>query len=228
MSIALQSGSGFLRGIGFVPINESEEFKRLDPIKPSQNPEGAEGAEDSVSSSSFSSCSSSIGKDSDAEGSDEEEENGEVQSKYKGPLEGMTSLEESLPIRRGISSFYAGKSKSFTSLSEAISSSVCSKDLGKTENAYSRRRKTALALKVSWDKPYSSVLRSSRIGITKKSPTPTRSTLAIAVAMSSSPRPPLPPSVRSTTTAASPMWSPLLQQCSFPTRSFSLGDLSEI
>lgn len=48
--------------------------------------------------------------------------------------------------RRGISKFYCGKSKSFTSLEDTISSSM--KDIGKPEDAYTRKRKNLLAFSI--------------------------------------------------------------------------------
>lgn len=48
--------------------------------------------------------------------------------------------------RRGISKFYCGKSKSFTTLADAISQSTSAKDLAKPENAYTRKRKNLLSL----------------------------------------------------------------------------------
>ncbi|KAG2328042.1 hypothetical protein Bca4012_037082 [Brassica carinata] len=101
-------------------------------------------------SSSFSSSSYSIGVNSDDEGGDNEAE-----SPYKGPLDMMESLEEVLPIRRGISKFYKGKSKSFRSLKEAESSPM--KDLGTPDNLYRRRRRNLLSHRIC-----------SRGGISKK------------------------------------------------------------
>ncbi|KAJ0265908.1 hypothetical protein HA466_0021210 [Hirschfeldia incana] len=83
------------------------------------------------------SSSSPIGKKSDDEGGENEAE-----SPYKGPLDMMESLEEVLPIRRGISKFYKGKSKSFMSLNNIESLSV--KDLGRPDNLYSRHRRNLL------------------------------------------------------------------------------------
>ncbi|KVI12207.1 uncharacterized protein LOC112507987 [Cynara cardunculus var. scolymus] len=100
-----------------------------------------------------SSSSSSIGKNSDAlsGGGDSDEDDGEVQSKDNGSLNGLNSLEEVLPIRRGISTFYAGKSKSYGSLADA--SSVPSiQDIVKPEDAYSRKRKNMLAHNALLDK----------------------------------------------------------------------------
>ncbi|KAH7282398.1 hypothetical protein KP509_35G029100 [Ceratopteris richardii] len=61
----------------------------------------------------------------------------EVQSSYKGPLSTMCSLEEALPRKRGLSGFFAGKSKSFSCLADV--SSV--EDLAKPERPFSKKRK---------------------------------------------------------------------------------------
>ncbi|XP_050215590.1 protein OXIDATIVE STRESS 3 LIKE 2-like [Mercurialis annua] len=103
---------------------------------------------DSDSDLSSSSSSSSIGKDSD-----EEEDCGgefEAQSSFKGPLDTMDALEEVLPIKKGISKFYNGKSKSFTSLADA-SSAPSVKAFAKPENPYNRKRKNVLARNVVCD-----------------------------------------------------------------------------
>lgn len=137
-----------------------------------------------------SSATSSIGRNSDlserstTDGDDDGDDN-EVQSAYNGPLDMMNSLEEVLPVRRGISSFYNGKSKSFTSLAEAASTSSV-KDIAKQENAYSRRRRNLLAINHVWDKSKGSPHRSNGCGIAKRPLSSSKSTLALAVAMSSS------------------------------------------
>lgn len=87
--------------------------------------------------------------------------------------------------RRGISKFYNGKSKSFTSLADA-STSASSKDLAKPENACNRRRRNILAYNHVWDKNRNFPLRSNGGGISKKLITTSKSTLALAVAMSNS------------------------------------------
>ncbi|KAJ7548256.1 hypothetical protein O6H91_07G004800 [Diphasiastrum complanatum] len=61
----------------------------------------------------------------------------EVQSCLRSPLDHMGSLEDFLPIKRGLSKVFSGKSRSFTSLSEV--SSV--RDLAKAENPYAKKRK---------------------------------------------------------------------------------------
>lgn len=138
----------------------------------------------SSSPSPASSASSSIGKNSDlSERSSSEEgedyEENEAQSSYKGPLEMMEALEEVLPMRRGISKFYSGKSKSFASLGDAASKS-CIKEITKPENAYTRKRRNLMAFNHVWDQ--------NRGGGISKRPimSSCRSTLAFAVAMTSS------------------------------------------
>ncbi|TKY57999.1 hypothetical protein E2542_SST15054 [Spatholobus suberectus] len=142
---------------------------------------GEDAAEEQCSTSS-----SSIGRNSDvsSERSMEEGEN-EVESAYHGPLHAMETLEEVLPIRRGISKFYNGKSKSFTTLADAASSPSV-KDIAKPENAYTRRRRNLMALNHVWDRNRNYPLRSSGGGICKRSISLSRSALALAVAMNNS------------------------------------------
>ncbi|KAI4379618.1 hypothetical protein MLD38_005894 [Melastoma candidum] len=139
--------------------------------------------------------SSSIGKNSDDDGeevgggrcseSGEEEGEGEneAQSCYKGGLELMEELEQVLPMRRGISKFYNGKSKSFTSLADASASSSVH-EIVKPENAYSRRCRNLMAFNHVWDKNRPSPLRgNSSGGISKRPLGSSKSTFALAVAM---------------------------------------------
>ncbi|KAG4931468.1 hypothetical protein GLYMA_17G226500v4 [Glycine max] len=195
------------------------------------------------------STSSSIGRNSDvsSERSMEEGEN-EVESAYHGPLHAMETLEEVLPIRRGISNFYNGKSKSFTTLADAVSSPSV-KDIAKPENAYTRRRRNLMALNHVLDKNNRNYpLRSSGGGICKRSISLSRSSLALAVAMnnsdssssitsedsgsssnslhSPSPLPPLHPRNRVSSSSGSGPSSPLLRNFS-PWRSFSVADLQQ-
>ncbi|TVU09724.1 hypothetical protein EJB05_43217 [Eragrostis curvula] len=110
--------------------------------------------------------SSSLGKDSD-DGSamgKEEERDGEVQSAYTG----LNALEESLPIRRGISKFYNGKSRSFTFLRDAITPSGSSRDIAKAENAYTRKRKNLLAYSIMYDKSQQTALETNESGSRKR------------------------------------------------------------
>ncbi|KAI5556494.1 hypothetical protein POPTR_018G048100v4 [Populus trichocarpa] len=241
MSIAVDStcnidmdSTGFPRGrLGFVvtssvfdsPVGRREEM-----------------AEECSPSSLTTSSKSSIGKDSDLSGGGEDglDEN-EVQSAYKGALDSMEGLEEVLPIRRGISKFYDGKSKSFTILSDA-SSSPSIKDIAKPENAFTRKRRNLLAFNHFWEKNRGFPHRN---GISKRPISSSKSTLALAVAMSSSESissasedsnststskspphlPPLHPRSRASHNNLASLPSP--RQSFSPWRSFSLADLQQ-
>ncbi|KAM6601545.1 protein OXIDATIVE STRESS 3 [Cannabis sativa] len=56
---------------------------------------------------------------------------------HNGPLYELSELMSQLPIKRGLSKFFQGKSQSFTSLSKVLSI----EDLAKKENPYNIRRK---------------------------------------------------------------------------------------
>ncbi|KAL8222948.1 hypothetical protein R6Q57_020347 [Mikania cordata] len=102
-----------------------------------------------------SSSSSSIGNNSDED--EDEDREGDVQSEYRydhdnqkttnGSLDdAIQALEEALPIRKGISTFYNGKSKSFTCLANMWSSTTPSiNDIAKPDNAFNRKRRNLLA-----------------------------------------------------------------------------------
>ncbi|XP_057497348.1 protein OXIDATIVE STRESS 3 LIKE 1-like [Actinidia eriantha] len=97
----------------------------------------------------------------------------EVQSPYKGgPLNNMDAFEEVLPIKRGLSKFYNGKSKSFGSSAHLASSSSSTsiQVLAKPEIAYTSRRRNLFASSACWDKNRSSPLRSTvtNSGISKR------------------------------------------------------------
>ncbi|XP_019415118.1 PREDICTED: uncharacterized protein LOC109326770 [Lupinus angustifolius] len=188
--------------------------------------------------------SSSIGNDSDADATSSETENeeNEAHSSYNGPLDMMDSLEEVLPIRRAISKFYNGKSKSFTSLADSSM-----EDIVKPENGYTRRRRNLMAFHHGWDKNRNFPLRSNSVsgGICKRTISSSRSTLALAFALnydscssctsegstsssnSRSPSPclpPLHPRIRVSGASAGPS-SPFHQSLSSSWRSFSFADL---
>ncbi|MBA0864790.1 hypothetical protein Goshw_006168 [Gossypium schwendimanii] len=93
----------------------------------------------------FSESSSSIGSPGDSE-DEEEEEDGVVSSGTSGGLASLGSLEDSLPIKRGLSNHYAGKSKSFANLLDV--STV--REVPKAENPFNKRRRVLLANK--WNK----------------------------------------------------------------------------
>ncbi|KAL1194051.1 Protein OXIDATIVE STRESS 3 LIKE 6 [Cardamine amara subsp. amara] len=88
--------------------------------------------------------SSSIGERSENE---EEEEEDDAVLFQGGTLDSFSSsLEDSLPIKRGLSNHYVGKSKSFGNLVEAASNNV--KDLEKVENPFNKRRRLLIANKL--------------------------------------------------------------------------------
>ncbi|KAH6779151.1 hypothetical protein C2S52_010388 [Perilla frutescens var. hirtella] len=244
MSIALQrnnSGGGHrIEGPGFVHREMAYVSSAYDSPELSACDRGSPEAVEEDPSGSLTSSSSSIGKNSDdhpggGSGSDEEE----VQSDYKGgPLDSLDSLEEVLPIKKSISKFYSGKSKSFTSLSDAASCPSI-EDITKPENAYTRKRKNLLVFNNLWDKNHNSILRNRNGGISKK-PTNSRSMLSLAANMNcsgsnsgetsnsnSSPPgcslPPLPPHARRNINSELSSSPPADK---FPSwRSFSLSDL---
>ncbi|KAK3213083.1 hypothetical protein Dsin_017789 [Dipteronia sinensis] len=94
---------------------------------------------------SDSSSSSSIGSDDDDD--EVNDANGDVSSS----ILSLDSLEDSLPIKRGLSSHFGGKSKSFSNLSEVNTV----KDLVKLENPFNKRRRVLIANKL-WSKSSSS------------------------------------------------------------------------
>ncbi|KVI01489.1 uncharacterized protein DDB_G0287625 [Cynara cardunculus var. scolymus] len=133
-----------------------------------------------------SSGSSSIGNNSD----DDDDREGDAESPYRydhhnnnnnnkinnGSLDdALQALEEALPIRRGISTFYNGKSRSFTCLADVWPSSPPSiKDIAKPENAYTRKRRNLLASTLSSSKNKNRAFQLSNISIgriSKKSKT---------------------------------------------------------
>jgi len=90
--------------------------------------------------------SSSIGESSENEEEEEEDDAVSFQG-GGGALDSFSSsLEDSLPIKRGLSNHYVGKSKSFGNLMEASNSNV--KDLEKGENPFNKRRRLLIANKL--------------------------------------------------------------------------------
>lgn len=143
--------------------------------------------------------------------------------------------------RRGISKFYDGKSKSFTSLVETVSSSSSVKDIGKPDDAYTRRRRNLMAVNHVWEKNRSFPLSG---GIFKRTMSASRSALALAFAINYddssssctseesnsnpvSPPPPLPPLYprSNVSSGSSGLSSPVIHQNFSGWRSFSLVDL---
>ncbi|XP_058786007.1 protein OXIDATIVE STRESS 3 LIKE 1-like [Vicia villosa] len=189
-----------------------------------------------------SSTTSSIGKDSDESKCGDIDDENEVQNAYKydEPFNMMESLQDLLPIRKGISKYYDGKSKSFMSLANAVSSSSV-KDIAKPENAYTRRRRNLMAFNLVWEKNRNFLLKSNNGAISKRTISLDRSTVALAFAMncdsssscsseestsSSNPRSP-PPLQRSQVSSASSIPSSYIQQNFSDWQSFSLADLQQ-
>ncbi|KAK6126746.1 hypothetical protein DH2020_014678 [Rehmannia glutinosa] len=216
-------------------IYNPTELSAVDRRFPAAQQLASEDQRGSLSSSS----TSSIGQNSDDSTSGVGGDGEEVQSEYKGgPLDSLEALEEVLPIKKSISKFYCGKSKSFTSLSDAAACSS-TKDITKPENAYTRKRKNLLAFNNILAKNHNNILRSSNSGISKR-PNNSRSMLALAETMncsetntgetscsnSSSPgccRPPLPPHARRAMHCEPSLLPPVDKFSSW--RSFSLADL---
>ncbi|KAI3814446.1 hypothetical protein L1987_14086 [Smallanthus sonchifolius] len=158
------------------------------------------------------------GCDSDDDGG------GEVQSLFKGSLNNLSDLEDALVVKRGISTFYSGKSKSYTSLADAVSVPSI-QDIVKPEDAYNRKRKNMLA---------HSVMLNKNRNFTSKSGISIANTGLMANGLnnihhnnaggeSSSPLPPLPARHRISPVNESLSSAPR-NHCS-PWRSFSLSDL---
>ncbi|KAJ1260672.1 hypothetical protein BS78_10G250500 [Paspalum vaginatum] len=79
---------------------------------------------------------------------DEEEEEGgeEVDSRREGGAAGgalacMDALDDALPIKRGLSNFFSGKSRSFANLQDAASAVSSARGLAKPENPFNKRRR---------------------------------------------------------------------------------------
>ncbi|XP_039145829.1 uncharacterized protein LOC120283245 [Dioscorea cayenensis subsp. rotundata] len=91
-----------------------------------------------------SSESSSIGQPDQSSSEDEEQVDDEVQSKFKKPLiMSLNSIQEALPIKRGLSNYFNGKSKSFACLSDVMNGKAL--DLVKNENPFNKRRRILMA-----------------------------------------------------------------------------------
>ncbi|CAA0836836.1 Unknown protein [Striga hermonthica] len=212
-----------------------QEFSAVDRKFPESPELEAEDHGDSLSSS----ITSSIGKNSDDSTAGAGGDGEEVQSEYKGgPLESLDALEEVLPMKKSISQFYSGKSKSFTSLSDAAACPSID-EITKPENVYTRKRKNLIAFNNIMDKNRDSIMRSTKGGISKR-PNSCRSMVALVAAanvyeansaetscsfssLQGSNRPPLPPHVRRAL-QPEPLVLPTADKLS-SCRSFSLSDL---
>ncbi|MBA0657805.1 hypothetical protein Goklo_010068 [Gossypium klotzschianum] len=204
--------SGFIHGMQCISVYDSPEEKRDDRLRLLSTEEEEVERDDDESGSC---SSSSIGRNSDDSGEspsdDDDSPEPEVQSQLKGPLDTMDALQEILPLRKGISKFYNGKSKSFTSLADAAA--VFSvKDFAKPEDPYNRKRKNLLARSSSLDKKPNNLLGN----------------IGTKISMASSPSnclPPLHPQCKKSTTIIKPSSSSFTARPNPPCRSYSLSDL---
>jgi hypothetical protein len=168
-SLVLHETDRVLRKIKH-PAQESPSFvydtlPKAEPILPTKE-------EIADENSSLLSSSIEDGADQDSSCSSDAE------TQSSGPLDQMTCLESSLPIRKpGLSKFFGGKSRSFSSLADVQSIS----DLAKPDNPYGRRRKMGFNCHLSRHRSYPPLSRSSVTGISKKSVNGSRSTLVVAV-----------------------------------------------
>lgn len=177
-----------------------------------------------------STSSSSIGNNSDAAGVDSGDEDAgeEVQSKDNSPLSGLNDLEQSLPIKRGISTFYAGKSKSYGSLTDAVSVKSI-QEIVKQEDAYSRKRKNMLAHTVLLDKFRKSTTENGipkRLAKNKNDRDESGESSNSSISRAGLSRPPLPAIDRRVSNKGSLDSSPRLYSSSC--RSLSLSDLQHV
>ncbi|PIN14344.1 hypothetical protein CDL12_13040 [Handroanthus impetiginosus] len=136
-----------LRHIEWAPINKDDEYCESSSIN------------DSLPSSSFSSSSSCSPELADDASSSSTSSSNSPPS--CGPLYELADLMAQLPIKRGLSKFYNGKSQTFGFLENVKSV----EDLAKKESCYSRRMKSC--------KSYEASLNHHKFGpkatITKKS-----------------------------------------------------------
>ncbi|KAK7301955.1 hypothetical protein RJT34_12832 [Clitoria ternatea] len=157
-------------------------------------------------SCSSSSSSSGISSRSSLECDSFEEVTSPVSSSSSdGPLNDMSSLFQQLPIKRGLSKYYQGKSQSFTSLTNVRSL----EDLAKPENPYNKRLKSCKSYREGFGERAREKCN-SQSAISKKgmmhSPSSRASCSTLSVRTGSGNfmggRPPIPPH-RSTTTTVS-------------------------
>ncbi|KAH7688066.1 hypothetical protein IHE45_03G007700 [Dioscorea alata] len=121
--------------------NTQQEDQQQESMHPSiaNHEEEEEEEKEDVSSES-----SSIGQPDQSSSEDEEQGEDEVQSKFKKPLiMSLNSIQEALPIKRGLSNYFNGKSKSFACLSDVMNGKAL--DLVKNENPFNKRRRILMA-----------------------------------------------------------------------------------
>ncbi|XP_039130807.1 uncharacterized protein LOC120267174 [Dioscorea cayenensis subsp. rotundata] len=94
--------------------------------------------EEETSSLSYIGQASDDDDDDDDDGGEEEEE---VESKRRDCLTSLVELHMFLPIKRGLSDFFEGKSRSFKCLSDLNIAAATAEVLAKPENPYNKRRR---------------------------------------------------------------------------------------
>lgn len=99
--------------------------------------------------------SSSIGTASDDEDPVLDGQDEEAQSKSTGDGGGssssfasLSSLEDSLPIKRGLSNYFVGKSRSFSNLADCANGEA--NEIGKPESPFNRKRRLEIACRFSF------------------------------------------------------------------------------
>ncbi|XAR73621.1 hypothetical protein NMG60_11007656 [Bertholletia excelsa] len=162
---------------------------------------------DSISSSSSSEVSSTLSSESELGDGDDADE-----ATSPGPLQDMSSLMEQLPIKRGLSKFFHGKSQSFTTLSNVRSL----EDLAKPENPYNKKLKSCKSygglLSQSQGSEGQLPRTSSSQRLISKKPASRASCSSFGAKRTPSflgNRPPVPPPRRSTSTAGISTQTPL-------------------
>lgn len=161
---------------------------------------------DTISESSFSSGDSMLLASSSSSGEASQlSDDTEAQSAYKEPTEPSFSVGASSLPRKGLSKFYAGKSRSFSCLRDVVSV----KDLAKPETPHGKKRR------VNSSSSGLPPLQKGAASISKKPLHSGKSTLALAVAMNT----------KEDYQAQASIGPPRYQKSVMPSRSFSLSDL---
>ncbi|KAI3869566.1 hypothetical protein MKX03_012143 [Papaver bracteatum] len=144
----------------------------------------------STSSSTFDDSGNTSNASSSCEELVDDASSSSTSSSTNGPLYELSDLMATLPIKRGLSKHFQGKSQSFTSLSDVS----CLEDLVKKENGYGRKK-----MMIKTCKSYGGGLDVQKKVISKKSNSAPRFKSVIG----SPRRPPLIPAKRSTVFAIS-------------------------
>ncbi|WOL19758.1 glucosidase 2 subunit beta [Canna indica] len=135
----------YLQG-GQEEVGEKVEMRKINGFHLGKREEVEVDEEEESSESSSIGAASSASSSSDKAAAEEEEE---VESKRKdGAFDSLDSFEDSLPIKRGLSNFFAGKSKSFASLADVAAAAASAKEIAKPENPFNKRRRVLMMSKM--------------------------------------------------------------------------------